>query len=191
VAPRRTPRRADGWLRSPRSVVALLVAALIAALVVAAVIVILRKPGADAVRLQGEPMTDAAAAGQVVESAKQIVSAAQLHGAAGGYSFVSCKNKTEPPYQVALYMNFVLPQSNSVKYLRDIGATMVSHGWTRAPTTDEHFGQKLTKDGVTAIVYGGDNDAGVATMRLYGECRVTADHRNDSPVWTDLAGRLG
>jgi hypothetical protein len=183
----------DGWLRSPRSVV-LLLAALIAALVVAGAIVILRKPGADAVRLQGEPMTDAAAAGQVVASAQQIVRMAQLHGAAGGYSFVSCKNKTEPPYQVALYMNFGLPQSNSVKYLRDIGATMVSHGWTRAPTTGEHFGQKLTKDGVTAIFYGSGNevnDTDGATMRLYGECRITADHRNDNPVWTEVSDQLG
>jgi hypothetical protein len=183
----------------PRSVVVLLVAALITAVAVAAVIVILRKPGADAVRLQGEPMTDAAAAAQVVDSAKQIVGMAGLHGATGGYAFVSCKNTTEPPYQVALYMNFGLPQSNSVKYLRDIGATMVSYGWTRAPTTDEHFGQKLTKDGVTVIFYGSDfygngndvHDTDVATMRLYGECRVTADHRNDNPVWTDLAGQLG
>jgi hypothetical protein len=172
-------------------VVVLLLAALITALAVGAAIVFLRNPGTDAVSLQGEPMTDAAAAGQVVASAKQIVGMAQLRGAAGGYAFVSCKNKTEPPYQVALHMTFGLPQSNSVKYLRDIATTMVAHGWTLAPTTDEHFGQKLTKDGVTAIFYGSGNDTDVATMRLYGECRIAADHRNDNPVWTDLAGQLG
>ncbi len=179
----------------PRSVVVLLLAALVTALIVAAAaIVFLGHPGTDAVRLQGEPMTDAAAAAQVVDSAKQIVRTAQLHGATGGYAFVSCKNTTEPPYQVAVYMNFALPQSNSVKYLRDIGAAMVANGWTRAATTDEHFGQKLTKDGVTAIFYGSGNDTDVtdvATMRLYGECRVAADHRNDNPVWTEISDQLG
>jgi hypothetical protein len=168
-----------------------LVLALITALTVAAAIVFVRHPGTDAVRLQGEPMTDAAAAAQVVDSAKQIVRTAQLHGATGGYAFVSCKNKTEPPYQVAIYMNFALPQSNSVKYLRDVGAAMVANGWARAATTDEHFGQKLTKDGVTAIFYGSGNDTDAATMRLYGECRVTADHRNDNPVWTEISNQLG
>jgi hypothetical protein len=55
----------------------------------------------------------------------------------------------------------------------------------------EHFGQKLTRDGVTAIFYRSVNDVGFATMRLYGECRNTADHRNDNPVWTEVTDQLG
>jgi hypothetical protein len=104
---------------------------------------------------------------------------------------VSCTNVNEPPYQVAVYMNFRLPQSNSVRYLRDIAATMVAHGWTPAPAMGEHFGQKLTKDGVTAIFYRSDNNTDFATMRLYGECRNAADHRNDNPVWTEVTDQLG
>jgi len=180
----------DGRLRSPRSVV-LLLAALTTALAVVAGVLWLSDRGSDGVPLQGEPMTDAQAAGQVVASAKQIVSTAQLHDAAGGYAFVSCKNENEPPYQVAIYMTFRLPQSNSVKYLRDIGASMVAHGWTPAGSMGEHFGQKLTRDGVTAIFYRSVNDMGFATMRLYGECRNTADHRNDNPVWTEVTDQLG
>src|ERR1700738_5068029 len=49
-----------------------------------------------------------------------VVSMAQLRGATGAYAVVSCTNENEPPYQVAVYMNFHLPQSNSVTYLRDI-----------------------------------------------------------------------
>jgi hypothetical protein len=116
---------------------------------------------------------------------------AQLQDATGGYAFVSCKNENEPPYQVAVYMNFRLPQSNSVKYLRDVAASMVAHGWTAAAAMGEHFGQKLTKDGVTAIFYRSVNDTNFATMRLYGECRNTADHRNDNPVWTEVTEQLG
>ena len=180
----------DGRLRSPRSVV-LLLAALTTALAVVAGVLWLRDRGSDGVPLQGEPKTDAQAAGQVVASAKQIVSTAQLHDAAGGYAFVSCKNESEPPYQVAIYMTFRLPQSNSVKYLRDVGASMVAHGWSPADSMGEHFGQKLTRDGVTAIFYRSVNDMGFATMRLYGECRNTADHRNDNPVWTEVTDQLG
>ena len=180
----------DGWLRSPRSVV-LLLAALVTALVAGAGFVLDRNLRADAVILQGAPLTDAQAAGQVLASARQVVSMADLHDATGGYAFVSCKNENEPPYQAAVYMSFLLPQSNSVKYLRDVAASMVAHGWAPAASMGEHFGQKLTKDGVTAIFYRSVNDTKFATMRLYGECRNTADHRNDNPVWTEVTDQLG
>ncbi len=156
-----------------------------------AALVSLRDLRADAVALRGEPMTDAQAAGQVVASAKQIVSLAQLQDATGGYAFVSCKNENEPPYQAAIYVSFRLPQSNSVKYLRDVAASMAAHGWTPAASMGEHFGQKLTKDGVTAIFFRSVNDTDFATMRLYGECRNTADHRNDNPAWTEVTDQLG
>jgi hypothetical protein len=175
----------DGWLRWPRAVV-LPLAALVTSLVVAAGFVSLRSPHPGAVALQGEPMTDAQAAGQVVASAKQIVSSARLRDATGGYAFVSCMNENEPPYQVAIYMTFRLPHSNSVKYLRDVAASLVAHGWTPAASMSEHFGQKLTNDGVTAIFYRSVADTDFATMRLYGECRNTADHSNDNPAWTEV-----
>jgi hypothetical protein len=179
----------DGRLRSPRSAV-LLVAALVTALVVAAGLLLIGKLRADSVKAQGEPMTDAQAAGQVVNAAKEIVETARLQNATGGYAFVSCKNENEPPYQAALYMNLRLPQPNSVTFSRDIAAAMVAHGWTPAASMGENFGQKLTKDGVTAIYYRNVNDADFATMRLYGECRNTADHRNDNPVWTEVSDQF-
>ena len=98
--------------RDSRRSVVLLLAALLTVLVVGAGLLWLSNRGADAVRLQGEPMTDAQAARQVVASAKQIVRMVQLQDATGGYAFVSCTNVNEPPYQVAVYMNFRLPQSN-------------------------------------------------------------------------------
>jgi hypothetical protein len=104
---------------------------------------------------------------------------------------VSCKNENEPPYQAAVYLNFGLPQINSVKYLRDVGAALVANGWTPAASTGEHFGQKMTRDGVTAIFYRSVNDTNFATMRLYGECRNVADHRNDNPVWREVTDQLG
>jgi hypothetical protein len=203
-----------GWLRSPRFVVPLL-AVLVTAIVVGATAWWLMNRAAQEVPLQGDPLTDAQAAGQVVGSAKEIVGIAGLHGATGGYAFMSCKNTNEPPYQVAFYMNFPLPQENSVKYLRDLAAAMAARGWSAAPATGEHLGQKLTKDGVTAIFYassnstndhtddptnnatnngtnnGTNNETAVATLRLYGQCRDTSDHRNDNPVWTEVTDQLG
>src|SRR5690349_1983012 len=102
------------WLHSTRSVV-LALAALVTVLAVAAGLLWLSTRRDEQIHLSGEPMSDAQAAGQVVASAKQIVSAAQLRDATGGYSFVSCKNESEPPYQVTVYMTFRLPQNNSVK----------------------------------------------------------------------------
>jgi hypothetical protein len=175
---------------SSRSAV-LVLTALAAVLVVSAALLWLTGPDDEVMKTQGEPMTDAQAAGQVLESAKQIVSVAQLHDVTGGYAFVSCTNENEPPYQATIYLNFRLSQGNSVKYLREIGASLVAHGWTPAASTDEHFGQKLTRDGVTAIFYRNVDDADFATMRLYGECRNTADHRNDNPVWREVTDQLG
>jgi hypothetical protein len=179
------------WLRFPRLLV-LLLAALVIALVAATGVVWLGdRHAADQVAMQGAPMTDAQATEQILTSARQIVATAQLRDATGGYAFVSCKNANEPPYQVAAYLNFRLPQNNSVKYLRDVSATLAAHGWARAQAMGEHFGQKLTKDGVTAIFYANGAGADFATMRLYGECRNVADHRNDNPVWREVTGQLG
>jgi hypothetical protein len=175
------------WLRSTQSVV-LVLAALATVLALAAGLLWLSSERDGEMRL--EPMTDAQAAGQVVASAKQIVSAAQLRDATGGYSFISCKNASEPPYQATVYMNFRLPQPNSATYLRDVAASMVAHGWTPAPVMGEHFGHKLTKDGVTATFYR-DGNSDFATMRLYGECRNAGDHRDDNPAWTEVTDQLG
>jgi hypothetical protein len=177
-------------LRVPRSV-ALLIAAFVSSLFLVTSCTVSDDSTVDALGVDGAALTDQQAAAQVVDSARQIVTAAHLTDATGGYTFMSCKNESEPPYQAALYMNFRLPQTNSAKYLSDVAATLVAHGWTDAPSMSKHFGEKLTKDGVTSVFYRDVNDADVATMRLYGECRNMADHRNDNPAWTDVSDQLG
>jgi hypothetical protein len=175
------------WLRMPRSV-ALPIAALMTFLVLVTSCAASKDPALD---VEGPALTDEQAAAQVVDSARQIVTVARLRNVTGGYAFLSCKNESDPPYQAALYMNFRLPQTDSATYLREVAADMVAHGWTDAPAMSKHFGEKLTKDGVTSILYRNVNDADFATMRLYGECRNTADHRNDNPPWTDITDHLG
>jgi hypothetical protein len=125
-----------------------------------------------------------------VGSARQIVTVAELREATGGYIFLSCKNEDDPPYQAAVYLTFPLAGGKSVQQIGEMTAAMVEHGWKQPPSMGEHFGGKLTKDGVTASFHRNLNDASLGNMRIYGECRNVADHRNDNPAWTDIGDQL-
>jgi hypothetical protein len=175
-----------GWIRSPQSL-ALLWATLTITLVLGACVVALAQPAMVTPDRTGVALSDERAAAQVVDSAKQIVAAARLSDATGGYSFVSCANESDPPYQAAFYMSFRLPEGDSAKYLGEVASTMAATGWTVSPAEGEHFGYKLTKDGVTSVFYRTPGHREFATMRLYGECSNTSDHHNDNPAWTEVA----
>jgi len=179
-------------LRHPAAKALLLAALLMSLALGAAFVVVNTPPSTDAgVLRDARPLTNDQARGQVVESARQIVTAARLRGVTGSYAFLSCTNAHDPPYQVALYMNFALPETNSIKRVREIASAMVASGWREAPSMGEHFGLKLTKDGVTSTFHENPHDARFGVMRLYGECRNTADHRNDNPAWRDVSDQLG
>ena len=171
---------------------ALLLAALAMALVLGVgAVVIYSSPDDEVGALGGAgPLTDEQARDQVVGSARQIVSTASLRGVTGGYTFLSCKNEHDPPYQAAVYLTFHMPETNSVRRINEIAAAMVAHGWRQAPTMGEHFGKKLTKDGVTSTFHRNLDVADFGTMRIYGECRNMTDHRRDNPAWTDIGDRL-
>jgi hypothetical protein len=165
----------------------LLWAALVLSLVCGAALVVVDRQEADVTHRHAATLTDDQAAAQVVDAARQIVAAAQLQDATGGYTFVSCVNENEPPYQAALHMSFLLPHSDWAKYLNGVASAMIVQGWVDAPAKAEHFGRKLTSGGVTAVIQRNVGDTAFATMRLYGECRNTADHRNDNPAWTEVS----
>jgi hypothetical protein len=181
----------DEWLR-PSAARALVVAALGMSLVLGIGFVVINSSrSAESSPLGGAaPMTDEQATNQVVDSAKEIVDAAQLQGVSGSNVFLSCTSLHDPPYQAAVYLNFRLPETNSVKRIREIAAAMLAHGWQGAPAMGEHFGMKLTKDGVTSTFHENPDDMKFATMRIYGQCRNTSDHRNDNPAFTDITDRL-
>jgi hypothetical protein len=149
-------------------------------------VVLLARPEPTPPGAHASPLTDQQAASQVVDAARRIVAAAHLQDATGAYMFVSCANEHDPPYQAALYMNFALPHDNSGQYLEQLAAAMASHGWVKSPAAGENFGQKLTMDGVVSVFYRNPSRRDFGTMRLYGECRTTSDHRHDDPVWTEV-----
>lgn len=85
-----------------------------------------------------------------------------------------------------LYATFAVPQGDRARYLQEATQAMTAAGWARSPVVGEPFGDKLTRDGVTALVSGDAAEPGVATMRLYGECRNWGPHRDDDPAWTEV-----
>lgn len=79
------------------------------------------------------PLTDDQAMAQVVEPAKQIVAAADLQAVRAGFSFTSCNDQGDPPYQGTVRMAFLL-QGDHDAYFQHVRAAMLSHGWIDGPT---------------------------------------------------------
>jgi hypothetical protein len=183
------------WLRGPR-VRALVAAALAVSLLLGGAFLVvsrLRPPLSDSLDHPVNPVSDAASATQVVESAKQIVTLAGLQTASAGYLLMSCKNQNDPPYQGAVYLTFRLPAGTRADtHFRTIAATLVTNGWTEGLPPNEHpFGKTLSKDAVTAIIYPQSDDPSVGVMRAYGECRNVNDHRRDATGWIDITNQFG
>ena len=100
----------------------LLLLALTLVVAAGATFLVLRTSG-DPLDHPAHPLSDDQTRAQVVEPTKQIVALGNLQGAAGGYTLMSCKNQTDPPYQGAIYLTFALPKS--LDYFDRIAATMV------------------------------------------------------------------
>lgn len=172
------------WLRSRPSRF-LLWAALAMCLALGAAVVITglgdRPPDRPAATI-----TDDEAATQVVTAARRVIGTARLQQPAGGYAFMPCGAEKGPPYQAVLHMTFTAPQRNSAGYLDGIAAALVDDGWVRSVAEGDHFGITLTMGGLTALLTRETRQAGSATMKLYGECRVGGDHSDDDPAWTEV-----
>jgi hypothetical protein len=180
-----------GWLRSSAARALMLAAFGLSLVMGIGFLAISTSQKAETGTLGGAaPMSDEEALKQVVDSAKQIVDVANLRGVSGSSAYLSCTSLHDPPYQAAAYLNFRLPETNSVKHIREVASTMVADGWREASSMGEHFGMKLTKGGVTSTFHENPDDPRFATMRLYGECRITSDHRNDNPAFVEITDRL-
>jgi hypothetical protein len=147
---------------------------------------------ADAVEHPGPAATDAQTQTEVVEQARDIVAIAGLHQATAGYLLMSCKNRDDPPYQGAVYMDFRLPADASAdEYFRSIAAVMVAHGWREGLPANQHLlGKNLFKDGVNAILYPDSDSSRHGVARIYGQCHDMNTHRGDSTAWIDITDRL-
>jgi transcription termination factor NusB len=74
-----------------------------------------------AVERPAHPLTDAQAKDQVVDSARQFISAGRFTRATGSYILMACKEDEDPVYQGSLYLNFDLPTIRETPaYFREI-----------------------------------------------------------------------
>jgi hypothetical protein len=180
--------------RSPAARALIATASVTALIIVGAYLAIhrLHAPADNAVEHPGPAATDAQTQAEVVEHARDIVSITGLLQPTAGYLLMSCKNRDDPPYQGAVYLNFELPPDRDAdQYFRGISAAMVARGWREGLPPNQHmFGRNLSKDGVNAILYPDRDTPTRGVARIYGQCHDTTDHRGAQPGWTDVTDRL-
>lgn len=147
-------------------------------------------PGASNTGDASPPLTDDQAMAQVVEPAKQIVAAADLQGVDGGFSYSSCNDQGDPPYQGRVTIGFLL-QGDPDAYFQHIRAAMLSAGWNDGAPPGQHLhGTTLNKNGVTANVGFIPSDHSRGQILLYGECRDMNDHHHDPGAGVDITAEL-
>ncbi|OMC14953.1 hypothetical protein [Mycobacterium sp. SP-6446] len=136
------------------------------------------------------PLTDEQTKAQVIDPAKQIVAAADLQGVDGGFSFASCNDQGDPPYQGRVTIGFVL-QGEPDTYFQHVRAAMQSKGWSEGAPPGQHYhGTTLHKGGVTANIGYIPSDHSRGQIILYGECRDTNDHHHDPGAGLDITSQL-
>lgn len=182
------------WLRSP-SARALLAGALSISLMLGAAFLAVERfhpSRGDALEHPAHPLSDEQTEAEVVEQAKRMVASARLQHATAGYLLMSCKDRDNPPYQGAVYLNFTLPaDTRADTYFQGIAAAMIARGWQAGTPPNQHlFGATLDKDGITTVVYRDDDYPNRGIARLYGQCRDMTDHRNDSTGWVDITAQI-
>jgi hypothetical protein len=185
--------RGDG-LRSPAARILLAVALTTSLLLAGSFLAVgrLHSSPAGVVEHPGRPATDEQTKTEVVEQAKDIVAIARLQQPTAGYLLMSCKNREDPPYQGAIYMNFTLPaDARADTYFRTIAAAMVARGWSEGVPPNQHlYGTSLSKDGVTAVLYKDSDSENRGVARLYGQCRNMNNHRGETMAWIDVTDQL-
>jgi hypothetical protein len=182
------------WYRSTAAR-SLLAAALMTSLLLGAAVVLIGRlhstPG-DSLYHPAQPVSDDQSESQVLEPVRQIVTTAKLQRPTAGYSLMSCKDVSDPPYQGAIYLNFALPADVRIDmYFRSIADAMVGHGWREGlPPSRYSYGSTLYRSEVTAIVYQDNNIPSIGVLRVYGQCRNMNNHRHDTTAWTDITDQL-
>lgn len=127
-------------------------------------------------------LSDEQTRAQVVDPAVAVVRAVKLDDVTGGFSFGSCNDQGEPPFQGRVEVAFKLPADPSAVYAQ-IRDALVAQGWASgAPAGQMVHGDSLNRDGVTAAVGPRSADPGYGALQIYGECRNMGDHGSDGPV---------
>jgi hypothetical protein len=185
---------ADEFLRSPAARALVAITSAISLVLGGLFLAVgrLHSSPADFVDQPGRTATDDQTKAEVVEQAKHIVNIVRLQQPTAGYLLMSCKDRDDPPYQGAVYMNFTMPaDARPDNYFKTIAAAMVARGWNEGLPPNQHLnGTTLSKHGVTAILYRDSDHPDRGIARIYGQCRNMNNHRGDTTAWVDITNQL-
>lgn len=180
-------------LRS-RPAVALLAAGLVTCLVLGGLFIAAHRAYdlGGAANAPVAPLTDDQARQQVLDSARQFVTAADLRAVDGTYLLMSCATEEAPPYLGMLDVGFEVPTiAETPVYFRQIAEAMAGLGWREGLPPGRHpGGRTLAKDGVVAYYFRDPDRPGRGLLQIRGECRVTGDHRLDTTGFIDVTSEL-
>lgn len=145
-----------------------------------------------AVEAPAVPLTADEARQQVLDPARQFVSAGQLKSASASYLLMSCSSNDGPPYQGSVYLNFDVPSiTETPAYFREIAAAMKSRGWHEGlPPKRFPGGRTLAREGLFAVYHRHPDLPGRGVLKIYGECRTVTDHRLDTTGFVDVTAAL-
>ncbi|MCV7196031.1 hypothetical protein [Mycobacterium angelicum] len=183
-----TTKRQRVWLRRAR-----LAAAVVVVMVLGGCSLVLPKPhssgSSNPFDDSAHPMNDDQTKAQLIEPAKQIVTAADLQGVSGAFSFASCNDQGDPPYQGTVTISFLI-HGEPDTYFQQVRAAMLSHGWNEGAPPGQHYhGTTLNKNGVTANINFFPSDHAYGEIILDGECRNTANHKGDGR-WIEITNQI-
>lgn len=124
---------------------------------------------------------DDAAKSELIALARRIVAVAGLRDVDAGFSFTSCNDQGEPPYQGSLEIGFAIPAGQPADgYFTRIAAAMQADGWGQGPPPGSSYvGRVLGRGGVVAQFRPPTAYDPKGVVHLYGECRTMTDHRTD------------
>lgn len=144
--------------------------------------------GSDSPKPLQNALSDEQTRAQVVDPAVAVVRAVTLDDVTGGFTFGSCTDQGEPPFQGRVEVTFKLPADPEPVYAQ-IRDALAAQGWTQnAPDDQPVHGGAMQREGVTATVGPRAADPGYGTLQFFGECRNAGEHGSEGAV--DITGEL-
>ncbi|OMC46337.1 hypothetical protein A5745_12655 [Mycobacterium sp. IS-2888] len=132
------------------------------------------------------PMPSSQARAQVVDAARDIVTALHAEVTEATFSYESCNDQGEAPFRGVVNLSFWLPgiPHNQPVDSQSVIKGLVADGWSTDSDFKSH-GPTLKKNGVnTILTIAPTPPPSVSLVRhvgadINGECRDTTDHRTD------------
>ncbi|WNG87777.1 hypothetical protein C6A87_000300 [Mycobacterium sp. ITM-2016-00317] len=134
------------------------------------------------------PPTDQQSRAQVVDIAKEVVRAANLRVTYASFQWEWCDDQGEPPYHGRVDLAFETPVDRSVS--RQIAEALAGQpGWAPGPPPGSQPAGDAVHKGAVMVLVGPGHYPDRGAVEIYGECRNTNDHRDDTEL-TDITTEI-